>query len=49
MVYYQDAVWKAKWWSQNDIPGGVAGVWEKADACGQSRTLSARSIIEGII
>ncbi|CEI86990.1 Putative Glycoside hydrolase family 18 protein [Rhizopus microsporus] len=46
MVYYQDAVWKAKWWSQNDIPGGVAGVWEKVDACGQSRTLSARSIIE---
>jgi predicted chitinase/chitodextrinase len=28
--------WSAKWWTQNDVPGGAAGVWTDSGACGGS-------------
>ncbi|KAG1463225.1 hypothetical protein G6F55_002515 [Rhizopus delemar] len=45
-VYYNNAIWRAKWWSQNDVPGGIAGVWEKVESCEPERTLSSRSILK---
>ncbi|KAG9311364.1 glycoside hydrolase family 18 and carbohydrate-binding module family 5 protein [Chiua virens] len=26
-------LWTAKWWTENDVPGGAAGVWEDEGAC----------------
>lgn len=48
-VYYNNAIWRAKWWSQNDVPGGIAGVWEKVESCEPERTLYSRSILRGKI
>ncbi|KAI9277836.1 glycoside hydrolase superfamily [Sporodiniella umbellata] len=47
-AYYNGAIWKAKWWSQNDIPGGTMGVWEKVGACENEVLLSSQSILEGM-
>jgi chitinase len=30
---YGGHLWTAKWWTQNDTPGGAAGVWTDNGAC----------------
>jgi len=30
---YGGHLWTAKWWTQNEVPGGAAGVWEDKGAC----------------
>ncbi|TFK20140.1 glycoside hydrolase family 18 protein [Coprinopsis marcescibilis] len=30
---YNGRLWTAKWWTQNDAPGGSVGVWEDNGAC----------------
>lgn len=30
---YNGHLWTAQWWTQNDIPGGAAGVWIDGSAC----------------
>lgn len=32
-VTYNGHLWTAKWWTQNDTPGGAAGVWTDNGAC----------------
>ncbi|HEY7224206.1 MAG TPA: carbohydrate-binding protein [Micromonosporaceae bacterium] len=32
-VTYNSHKWTAKWWTQNDTPGGPAGVWTDNGAC----------------
>lgn len=32
-VTYNGSLWKAKWWTQNDVPGGPAGVWTLVGSC----------------
>ncbi|KAI0635521.1 glycoside hydrolase superfamily [Trametes polyzona] len=32
-VSYNGHLWTAKWWSYNDVPGGVAGVWADNGPC----------------
>ncbi|KAH7918608.1 glycoside hydrolase family 18 protein [Leucogyrophana mollusca] len=32
-VTYNDHIWLAKWWTQNDVPGGPSGVWKDSGAC----------------
>ncbi|KAH9847234.1 glycoside hydrolase superfamily [Lenzites betulinus] len=32
-VSYNGHLWTAKWWSYNDVPGGLAGVWTDNGAC----------------
>ncbi|EJD07907.1 glycoside hydrolase family 18 and carbohydrate-binding module family 5 protein [Fomitiporia mediterranea MF3/22] len=32
-VSYSGHLWTAKWWTQNDTPGGAAGVWTDNGAC----------------
>ncbi|KAI0819279.1 glycoside hydrolase superfamily [Trametes gibbosa] len=32
-VSYDGHLWTAKWWSYNDVPGGLAGVWTDNGAC----------------
>ncbi|CAA7258783.1 unnamed protein product [Cyclocybe aegerita] len=34
-VVYASHLWTARWWSQADVPGGVAGVWIDNGPCGQ--------------
>src|SRR3954452_7144204 len=34
MASYQTHNWRAKWWTQNETPGGASGVWEDQGACG---------------
>ncbi|HWH01213.1 MAG TPA: carbohydrate-binding protein, partial [Pilimelia sp.] len=26
--------WTARWWTQNEVPGGASGVWSDQGACG---------------
>ncbi|KDQ10640.1 carbohydrate-binding module family 5 protein [Botryobasidium botryosum FD-172 SS1] len=30
---YGGHLWTAKWWTQNEVPGGASGVWEDKGAC----------------
>ncbi|KAF6760385.1 glycoside hydrolase family 18 protein [Ephemerocybe angulata] len=30
---YGGFLWTAKWWTQNEVPGGASGVWDKGAAC----------------
>ncbi|GHO47066.1 chitinase [Ktedonospora formicarum] len=32
-VIYNGSLWQAKWWTQNDVPGGAAGVWTLLGSC----------------
>ncbi|KAF8312652.1 exo-beta-1,3-glucanase [Clavulina sp. PMI_390] len=32
-VTYNGHVWTAQWWTYNDTPGGLAGVWTEGAAC----------------
>jgi chitinase len=32
-VTYNGALWQAKWWTYNDVPGGAAGVWTLLGSC----------------
>jgi chitinase len=32
-VTYNGSLWQAKWWTENDIPGGPAGVWTSLGSC----------------
>ncbi|KZT54424.1 carbohydrate-binding module family 5 protein [Calocera cornea HHB12733] len=32
-VTYNGDLWTAKWWTENDLPGGPAGVWTDEGAC----------------
>ncbi|KAJ8594182.1 glycoside hydrolase family 18 protein [Rhizopogon salebrosus TDB-379] len=32
-VTYGGSLWTAKWWTENDTPGGSAGVWTNDGAC----------------
>jgi chitinase len=32
-VTYNGSLWQAKWWTENDIPGGAAGVWTLVASC----------------
>ncbi len=32
-VTYNNTLWEAKWWTQNDKPGGPAGVWTSLGNC----------------
>lgn len=32
-VTYNGHLWTAKWWTQADTPGGLAGVWTDSGAC----------------
>lgn len=34
VVSYNGHNWTAKWWTQNDVPGGPAGVWTDDGPCG---------------
>jgi predicted chitinase/chitodextrinase len=35
---YNSHNWLAKWWTQNDTPGGAVGVWSDQGACGGGST-----------
>ncbi|MFC1408314.1 glycoside hydrolase family 19 protein [Streptacidiphilus sp. N1-12] len=35
---YNSHNWLAKWWTQNDTPGGSVGVWTDQGACGDGST-----------
>ncbi|KAI8979496.1 glycoside hydrolase superfamily [Mycotypha africana] len=45
-VTYQGSLWQAKWWTQNDVPGGLADVWTNLGSCSSSlkRRRSKRSL-----
>ena len=32
-VTYKGSLWKAKWWTYNDLPGGASGVWALISSC----------------
>lgn len=32
-VIYNGSLWQAKWWTQGDVPGGPAGVWQLLGSC----------------
>ncbi len=32
-VTYNGSLWQAKWWSEADVPGGAAGVWNLLGSC----------------
>ncbi|KAH7890400.1 glycoside hydrolase family 18 and carbohydrate-binding module family 5 protein [Phlebopus sp. FC_14] len=32
-VVYNSILWTAKWWTENDVPGGQAGVWTDDGKC----------------
>ena len=32
-VTYNGSLWQAKWWTENDVPGGPAGVWTLIRSC----------------
>ena len=32
-VTYNGSLWQAKWWTENDVPGGSAGVWTSTSKC----------------
>ncbi len=32
-VTYNGQLWQAKWWTENDVPGGAAGVWTLLRSC----------------
>ncbi|GHO81340.1 chitinase [Ktedonobacter sp. SOSP1-85] len=32
-VTYNGSLWQAKWWTENDVPGGAAGVWTLISSC----------------
>ena len=32
-VTYNGSLWQAKWWTENDVPGGAAGVWTSTGKC----------------
>jgi chitinase len=32
-VTYNNQLWQAKWWTENDVPGGAAGVWTLLGSC----------------
>jgi chitinase len=32
-VSYNGHTWTAKWWTENDTPGGPAGVWTDNGSC----------------
>jgi chitinase len=32
-VTYNGDLWQAKWWTENDVPGGAAGVWVEIASC----------------
>jgi predicted chitinase len=34
VVSYQGHNWGAKWWTQNETPGGASGVWQDRGPCG---------------
>src|SRR6476619_1628899 len=34
MASYQGHNWQAKWWTQNETPGGASGVWADQGSCG---------------
>ena len=35
---YQGDNWTAQWWTEDDVPGGAAGVWTNDGACGGTST-----------
>lgn len=32
-VTFNGSLWQAKWWTENDVPGGPAGVWTLLGSC----------------
>ena len=32
-VTYNGSLWQAKWWTEGDVPGGAAGVWQLIGSC----------------
>src|SRR4051794_10344300 len=34
LASYQSHNWQAKWWTQNETPGGASGVWADQGSCG---------------
>ena len=32
-VTYNGSLWKAKWWTYDDVPGGASGVWAVVSSC----------------
>ncbi|CAO3589663.1 unnamed protein product [Absidia cylindrospora] len=44
-VAYNHQIFKAGWWTLNDIPGGAVGVWTAVDSCtSQSKLLAPKSV-----
>jgi len=41
-VTYNGQLWTAKWWTENDTPGGLAGVWTDEGSC-TSAAVESRS------
>ncbi|KAG1734932.1 glycoside hydrolase family 18 protein [Suillus paluster] len=41
-VTYGGDLWTAKWWTENDTPGGSAGVWTNDGACTSTATAAAK-------
>ncbi|KAG2119283.1 glycoside hydrolase family 18 protein [Suillus clintonianus] len=41
-VTYSGYLWTAKWWTENDTPGGPAGVWVNDGACTSTATATAK-------
>ncbi|EJD41762.1 glycoside hydrolase [Auricularia subglabra TFB-10046 SS5] len=39
-VTYKNHLWTAKWWTQNDLPDGAAGVWTDNGACTSAKRSS---------
>ncbi|GLB36782.1 putative lytic transglycolase [Lyophyllum shimeji] len=43
-VTYNGHLWTAKWWTQADTPGGVAGVWTDNGACSAKLVATAQAV-----
>ncbi|KAH7886592.1 glycoside hydrolase family 18 protein [Phlebopus sp. FC_14] len=41
-VTYDGDLWTAKWWTENDVPGGLAGVWANDGACTSAATAAVQ-------
>ncbi|KAG1880906.1 glycoside hydrolase family 18 protein [Suillus subluteus] len=41
-VTYDGYLWTASWWTENDTPGGAAGVWVNDGACTSTATARAK-------
>ena len=37
-VSHNSRNWTARWWTQNEVPGGASGVWADQGACGDGST-----------